>query len=152
MKWPGCVCGAILIFAAAALLNGCGGNAVNTPSVEESSDKPKDLKNSKNTDEHENSKGRESSKIMENSENSENIESGGTVLLLSLEQTLKDAGLDELCEKYGFEIVYDYKNFNMAAVKTQRKYSDDELEQLIDALMEEDGVIYAQKDQVMQLD
>lgn len=75
-----------------------------------------------------------------------------TTLIISVDSDFADEDMDSLCAKYKLEVIYDYENFNMYAVKTKTELSADSFEKLIVALSEEDGILQVEKDGVMTLD
>ncbi len=75
-----------------------------------------------------------------------------TTLLISVEEDFSDKQLKKLLKKYDLSVVYDYENFNMYALSTAEPISDEDMLSLIDALSNEDGIIYAERDGITYLD
>ena len=73
------------------------------------------------------------------------------VLILAFDRE-KEELLTYLCAKYNLEIIYDYKNFNMAALAIKEDLTEEEIEDLLQQLRLEDGVISVEKDQIIQID
>lgn len=72
-------------------------------------------------------------------------------LLVSVESWRKEAGIADLCERHHLSVVYDYHLMSMYAVSTERDYTDGEMEALIAALEQEQGVLSVQRDQIYRL-
>jgi len=85
------------------------------------------------------------------SENTSAYEDFSSVLIISFDSDNKDEVLDYICEKYNLEIVYNYQNFNMAAVKTDAT-TNESLQEYINQISKEDGILYVNKDETMTLD
>ena len=79
-------------------------------------------------------------------------EKESVVLILGIDAKDKSEFLKVLCGRYDLSVVYDYSNFSLAAVKTNAELTAAELDQLMEDLRGEDGIISVERDQVYQLD
>lgn len=79
------------------------------------------------------------------------LEYSDSTLILSLDPDMTEDTFAALLEKYGLHTVYDYDNFTMAAVGTEKPCTADELDRLIASLSEEEGVLGVEKDNVIRL-
>jgi len=77
--------------------------------------------------------------------------SHNTVLLSVDESILDNAGVLDLCDKYGLSIMYDYQNFSMYALTSEEAFSDEELATLIKNLSQENGVLSVEKDYICHI-
>ena len=75
-----------------------------------------------------------------------------SVVLVSVDRDLKRTGIEEICRKYHLSVVYDYKNFNMYALKTENPLPDGDMEELIRQLSEEKGILSVERDRMMTVD
>ncbi|MBQ9267181.1 MAG: hypothetical protein IJ217_02725 [Clostridia bacterium] len=73
-------------------------------------------------------------------------------LIISVDVAATKDEVMKLFEEYHLEIIYDYENFNMYAVKTERDMSIEELDNLIAELESNEYVLSAEKDSIIQLD
>ena len=73
-------------------------------------------------------------------------------LIIAFEAGSKQEVLEDLCEKYDMEILYDYENFSMAAVAFTSSKSDKQMQKLIEEISVEEGVLSVERDQIMHLD
>lgn len=85
-------------------------------------------------------------------QDSEEPEYSSNMIIISVKADATENELTKLFEKYDLTVVYDYNNFNMYALKTSREMSDEELDKLISELEQDDNVLMAEKDYIMQLD
>jgi hypothetical protein len=75
-----------------------------------------------------------------------------SVILVSVDGDRKKAGMEDLCRKYHLSLVYDYKNFNMYALKTENPLPDRDMEALIRSLSKEKGILSVERDRVVTVD
>lgn len=75
-----------------------------------------------------------------------------SVILVSVDGNRKKAGMEDLCRKYHLSLVYDYKNFNMYALKTENPLPDRDMEALIRSLSKEKGILSVERDRVVTVD
>lgn len=75
-----------------------------------------------------------------------------SVILVSVDGNRKKAGVDDFCRKYHLSLVYDYKNFNMYALKTEKPLPDRDMEKLIRNLSKEKGVLSVERDRIVTID
>ena len=75
-----------------------------------------------------------------------------SVILVSVDGDRKKAGVEDLCRKYHLSLVYDYKNFNMYALKTENPLPDGDMEELIRQLSKEKGILSVERDRMMTVD
>ena len=74
-----------------------------------------------------------------------------STLIVSVAEDFSEDQLSALLEKYGLSVIYDYRNFRMYALSAGRDLEDKELFSLIEALEEEDGVLGAEPDYIIEL-
>ena len=75
-----------------------------------------------------------------------------TTLLICVEEDFSDKKLKKICKKYDLSVVYDYENLNMYALSTAEPLSEEDMLSLINALSEEEGITYAERDGITYLD
>lgn len=75
-----------------------------------------------------------------------------SVILVSVDGDRKKAGMEDLCRKYHLSLVYDYKNFNMYALKAENPLPDRDMEALIRSLSKEKGILSVERDRVVTVD
>ena len=75
-----------------------------------------------------------------------------SVILVSVDGDLKRRGMEEICRKYHLSVVYDYKNFNMYALKTAAPLGARDMEALVQRLSGEEGVLSVERDRTVTLD
>ncbi len=78
--------------------------------------------------------------------------SHNTVLISVDEEVLNDEKVEAICKKYDLSILYDYENFNMYALSSEKTLSDMELAKLIDDLSLEEGVLTVERDYICTID
>ena len=59
--------------------------------------------------------------------------------------------VEALFDKYGLEVMYDYRSFSMYAVRTPEDLDEKGMSELIEKLQAEDIVTGAERDYVMEL-
>lgn len=75
----------------------------------------------------------------------EGAEPGGSVLLISLKEGVSDKEIYKLAEKYLLEVVTTYEGYGTCELKPTEKLGEKELQELIDKLAEEPGVLSVDK-------
>ncbi len=71
-----------------------------------------------------------------------------TVIIAVDEEILDDEKVSALCEKYGLSITYDYNNFNMYALSSSEELTEEGLNNLIEDLSNEAGILNVSKDYI----
>ena len=75
-----------------------------------------------------------------------------SVVLVSVDGNMKRKDMEKLCRTYGLSILYEYKNFSMYALQTERNQSDEEMNRLVEELEKEKGILSAERDRMLVLD
>ncbi len=73
-------------------------------------------------------------------------------VIVSVEEGFSKEQLDALLSKYDLEVLYDYEALNMYALNAGHDMDEPELSALIKELSAEDGVLFAEPDQIITLD
>jgi len=72
-------------------------------------------------------------------------------LIISLEPDMTSWKKRRIAKRHDLEIIYEYKNFSMMAVKTKKDLEPKEMERLIKELEKEKGVLQVSRDRILQL-
>ncbi|MBR3308232.1 MAG: hypothetical protein IKI75_13405 [Lachnospiraceae bacterium] len=75
----------------------------------------------------------------------EGAEPGGSVLLISLKEGVSSKEIYKLAEKYSLEVVTTYEGYGTCELKPTEEPGEKELQELIDKLAEEPGVLSVDK-------
>lgn len=74
-----------------------------------------------------------------------------SVLLVSVDPDMKKKDMERICRKYDLSILYEYRNFSMYALKTEKNKTDEEMDVLIASLEKEKGILTAERDRMLTL-
>lgn len=78
-------------------------------------------------------------------------EEGNTsTIIISVDEDFTDQDIDSICHKYDLKITYDYDTLSMYALTTEKTVTEDELDQLIEDLSAEDGILLVEEDGTVQ--
>jgi hypothetical protein len=73
-------------------------------------------------------------------------------VIVSVDDSCTEDDIKAICDKYELSVVYDYQNFAMYALSTQRDYNDQEMADLIKNLSSESHILNVERDGITQLD
>lgn len=75
-----------------------------------------------------------------------------SVIIVSVDQNNRKDVIDRICRKFNMEIVYDYKNFSMYALKTKSQLSSEQMDYLTRDIASEEGVLGAERDRTAHIE
>ena len=75
-----------------------------------------------------------------------------TSIIVGVAENAGDEGVSELFAEEGLEVIYDYENFGMYALRLPREMSGAEIDALIARLSADERVLFAEKDYIVSLD
>ncbi len=73
-------------------------------------------------------------------------------LLICVENKEDTKAINSIFEKYNLEVLYDYSNFMIYAVKLDHTYTSEELASLISELEKEKPIIAVERDHIYSID
>lgn len=95
----------------------------------------------------------ETQRIYEDSTVQDNTaEYSHNTVMVYTDEAADRAYIEQLCSKYGLSVLYDYNNFNMYALGSDKELDDKELAALIADLGNEEHILGAERDYIAQLD
>ncbi len=72
-------------------------------------------------------------------------------VIISIDPDATEEQVQELFDRYGFEVMYDYRSFSMYAVRTPEDLDEKGMSELIEKLLAEDIVTGAERDYITEL-
>lgn len=73
-------------------------------------------------------------------------------VIVSLKNGTSDEEIKKLAEKHNLKVLYNYKNFSMCALSSEKTLNDKELSTLISELKKEKIVLNVEKDYIMHIE
>ncbi len=89
---------------------------------------------------------------VEETVNDANPEYSDRTLIVTVSEEMTDEQMQAICDEFHLEIVYDYDNFLMYALSTEKPMEEDDMQTLMAELMRQDGILAVERDAVVHLD